>query len=370
MGYTHYFYGLEANQELADFTKEAIKLSDVSIRGGHGDGEPVIEPHLIVFNGDANKDENFETFGICSNPSNDNFCKTDYRPYDKVVTAVLLAAMRLRVPGYGSISSNGNVDDWIESGGVELFVKAYKSLYPNSTPFYKDFADEVAERIGGNAQDLLNVQNKALGLDDQSKLTDKDIETVEKYGWNVSYCKDGTVELESYSPAGEDLVVDVPVADFANEVQKYADDFDPEEHIKMLLDAKNNGFPGVPSLFTLVDDSRAIQKKLNNLADALNSRTDSEETETPLHNESSWMIKSGDVEDALCSEIYESVPELSKQDLQRIARNADDWFRGDDDVMRSLNHYVDEAIDDFLEDYYPDIYKQLPDNEDEEEDED
>lgn len=128
MGYTHYLNGLQCNAELADFARIAIALSDVAICGPLGTGAAVICRDSIKFNGSAERDEDYESFVLpwlgC-----DNFCQTARQPYDKVVTAILIDAIVIKAPGWEQICSDGNAEDWAESGGVALFMKTAKEYY-------------------------------------------------------------------------------------------------------------------------------------------------------------------------------------------------------------------------------------------------
>lgn len=55
------------------------------------------------------------------------------------------------------------------------------------------------------------------------------LDILEKREWSVSgYTDDGRVELEWWSPAGEDFLVCVNVENFPDEILDYSDDFDPE----------------------------------------------------------------------------------------------------------------------------------------------
>lgn len=128
MGYTHYF-NLRVTSELAELTRAIIGLSDVTICGGAGAGEPEISDNVIYLNGDASKKEDFDTFSLNNNAEDDlfPFCKTGHRPYDEVVTAILTAAIYLKVSGYNTISSDGNIHDWKD--GISLFKKAYEKVY-------------------------------------------------------------------------------------------------------------------------------------------------------------------------------------------------------------------------------------------------
>lgn len=54
------------------------------------------------------------------------------------------------------------------------------------------------------------------------------LDILEKRDWSVSsYTDDGRVELEWWSPAGEDFLVCVNVENFPDEILDYSDDFDP-----------------------------------------------------------------------------------------------------------------------------------------------
>lgn len=56
-------------------------------------------------------------------------------------------------------------------------------------------------------------------------MIEKLFEGCENLGWSVSEDQDaGTVELESYSPAGENLVVTVEKENFAEKVREYAEE--------------------------------------------------------------------------------------------------------------------------------------------------
>lgn len=96
----------------------------------------------------------------------------------------------------------------------------------------------------------------------------KDI--LEEMNWYVcGYAEDGTVELEKYSPAGEDFIVCVEVENFPEAVTDYYENFDIDEHIEMWVEARRNGAYGVPSVRELVRDAEAIDEMLEQLAEAL-----------------------------------------------------------------------------------------------------
>lgn len=102
------------------------------------------------------------------------------------------------------------------------------------------------------------------------KLKKKYLDVLEKHDWAVSsYTDDGRVELEKYSPAGEDFIVCLEVENFPEAVSEYAAGFDIDEHIEMWIEAKKNGTRGVPSARELVHDAEDIDKMLQELAAAL-----------------------------------------------------------------------------------------------------
>lgn len=92
------------------------------------------------------------------------------------------------------------------------------------------------------------------------------LDILEKREWSVSgYTDDGRVELEWWSPAGEDFLVCVNVENFPDEILDYSDDFDPDEHIEMWVKARANGRQDVPGARRLAKDAEDIQKELDAL---------------------------------------------------------------------------------------------------------
>lgn len=94
-------------------------------------------------------------------------------------------------------------------------------------------------------------------------------EVCENLDWSVTVCEDGTVELETTSPAGEDLIVTVEAENFVDNVKAYAASFDKDEHIEMWILARRSGTSGVPSAKELVEDAQAIDDMLRELSCAL-----------------------------------------------------------------------------------------------------
>ena len=100
---------------------------------------------------------------------------------------------------------------------------------------------------------------------------DKVIEVCEALDWRVSAPKENDTcwEFEKYSPAGEDFcfsIIAKNLVELKGELQYYYEYFDREDHVYELLEAKRNGFRGVPDLDTLVQDSQDIEDMLEELA--------------------------------------------------------------------------------------------------------
>jgi len=135
MGYTHYWTPKAIDDDndwakIVSATKAIIGVADCPIAGWDGEGKPEIDGEFIRFNGEG--DDGYETFTL-DRSSAGQFCKTDQRPYDVVVTAALtyLAAEH----GF-DVRSDGDASDW-EAGG-KLAQMALGKPFPN--PLVKEEA--------------------------------------------------------------------------------------------------------------------------------------------------------------------------------------------------------------------------------------
>jgi len=130
LGFSHYFPSTRSFtdgewQQLANAAK--ILTSNAQLFGGCGDGKPVIDESNIIFNGDASKNEDHETFHICKKHEPEfNFCNTAQKPYDEQVVAVLCCAEFL-APGALKIGSDGNQREWQD--GLALA----QNIFPDAT---------------------------------------------------------------------------------------------------------------------------------------------------------------------------------------------------------------------------------------------
>lgn len=94
------------------------------------------------------------------------------------------------------------------------------------------------------------------------------IDKATELGWMVSV-EDNCWEFNKYSPAGEDFWICLCDKDVVKELLNYYEGFDTEDHVMMLMNAKKNGFSGVPSLKVLVADADDIECMIEALYDAL-----------------------------------------------------------------------------------------------------
>ncbi|MET4144223.1 hypothetical protein [Arthrobacter sp. UYCo732] len=133
MGYTHYFPGLTASAEVITDARKIIAASPVTICGPDGQGLPIMNgAEGIRLNGFEAAGEAYETFHLAGTkaplyPDMWTFCKTEGKPYDVVVTAILIAAaVRTMESADGGLRSDGDWDNW--AAGVELFEHAVRPL--------------------------------------------------------------------------------------------------------------------------------------------------------------------------------------------------------------------------------------------------
>ena len=133
MGYTHYWknspnVGVEAYLKALTDCRKIVRLAKKGLLG-NGSGDEGSKPQLtgmIEFNGIG--DESHETFympGTARELEDFQFCKTQRKPYDTVVTACLAVMATAGV----EVSSDGDEGDWNE--GVALASVVLKRAIPN-----------------------------------------------------------------------------------------------------------------------------------------------------------------------------------------------------------------------------------------------
>ena len=128
MGYSHYWTTKQSTENSAwdAFTVTVKQLIDetlVTIKGGDGTGEATITDKLVMFNGDREKDEDFETFAIERDSGTWDFCKTGHRPYDGVVVASLMVAENYGILTWNSDGVDDEFDEALQLLDQISFVK-------------------------------------------------------------------------------------------------------------------------------------------------------------------------------------------------------------------------------------------------------
>lgn len=142
MGYTHYWRFHRDNMKTEKLRQTFKKASEeiqklyenlplfpktgyytdrsILIKGGLGEGMPIINETEVWFNGESKTDMDHETFCVSWNAGMDfDFCKTARKPYDLLVCLSLLSFLN----HYGSeifqLSSDGDASEWQEA--VDLY---------------------------------------------------------------------------------------------------------------------------------------------------------------------------------------------------------------------------------------------------------
>lgn len=123
MGYTHYWEaGTKPDTFVAaypDIQLDAVRICKhaqtvlgVNLADGLGAGDrPIITEGVLALNGSEAFGEDYETFALRPQLGAFDFCKTAHRPYDVVVTAILLRAAHHAPEGI-KVSSDGDWDEW------------------------------------------------------------------------------------------------------------------------------------------------------------------------------------------------------------------------------------------------------------------
>lgn len=133
MGYTHYWHfskpikqienGENKFKKAVALFKKGLKLMpDIQLGNGVGVDKPIITDTKLVFNGRADKGEDYETFAICVDNEDRydyDFCKTARRPYDPAVCLALLCFQKAFTGSFG-YSSDGNIDEEGWSKALEI----------------------------------------------------------------------------------------------------------------------------------------------------------------------------------------------------------------------------------------------------------
>lgn len=160
MGYTHYWRRPVGPEDRAKFQAlgsdvkriiEEAKKRQITIAGPSGQGEPEFNERFFAFNGRAPKLDHesfswnvkverpayYDHYGHPADEPLFDFCKTARKPYDAVVTAVLIRAKVI----YGDdlwVGSDGWWPDWEE--GRSLYFDTFGEEAPMPLMEYAAFS--------------------------------------------------------------------------------------------------------------------------------------------------------------------------------------------------------------------------------------
>lgn len=127
MGYTHYFTIENLEECFVDEVNAIVTTAQsdgIVLAGFDGNGEPIVTDTKIALNGSRALGQEYESFVLPTNGNGFGFCKTAHRPYDVVVTAILVSAIVNKIDD--GISSDGTYADWKD--GIALYERAVRKL--------------------------------------------------------------------------------------------------------------------------------------------------------------------------------------------------------------------------------------------------
>lgn len=127
MGYTHYWTVKRTIQpgvfgEVAEDVKALAAAFNASGQRLSEQDGPIFSTEEIIFNG--KEPDDYETFVLTPKASDFEFCKTQFRPYDALVCAALIAAKHHIRDGI-SVRSDGEWSEWDD--GRDL----YRQVFPD-----------------------------------------------------------------------------------------------------------------------------------------------------------------------------------------------------------------------------------------------
>ena len=86
----------DAWRKFVAYTRKAIRFHKVKVCGSNGKGKPEFTKEYIAFNGDASKDDDYESF-VLYRVADSGSCKTGGRPYGSPIRDIL-KSLKKRFP--------------------------------------------------------------------------------------------------------------------------------------------------------------------------------------------------------------------------------------------------------------------------------
>ena len=139
----------------------------------------------------------------------------------------------------------------IDDSGTRIIIKPNGWLTLNFGKLYDQEDYEIKARCQNNIE---------------IKTNERIIEICEENGWSV-YEDEDYISIGIYTPAGEDFSFDVDKTNnIMEEISRYAESFDVDEHVTMWINSNCNG---VPSIRTLLEDAEWIDEELQKLVNEI-----------------------------------------------------------------------------------------------------
>jgi hypothetical protein len=140
MGYTHYWHLERFIEEKAYRTaltecRKIIKASPVRLGDAYGNGKPKLNDGIWI-NGVGKKSH--ETFALLRIPNDGDFCKTEHKPYDVIVTACL-CVLQEHLGKNACVTSDGDPHEW------EKGKKFASKVLKRDVPIPQDVIDQITK---------------------------------------------------------------------------------------------------------------------------------------------------------------------------------------------------------------------------------
>lgn len=136
--------------------------------------------------------------------------------------------------------------------------------------YFFDWRCLDCQSVGREYSDLIFSQHEIYSRGEHT-LKQEYIDALDVQGWYLSgYTNDGRVKIGKYSPAGELVSICAEVMGLSCDVSECAEEFDPDRHVKMLIESGYRAENGAPQTVRgLLEDAEDIKRMLRELADAL-----------------------------------------------------------------------------------------------------